>query len=62
MNYMKRFNEISGICEFFVHKHVLQIFEQIGKQYWNDFDDHLKGLSTLNIEKERNSFVFLRIV
>lgn len=53
MNYMKWFNEFSSICEFFVYKHVLQIFEQIRKQYWNDFDDHLKGLSTLNIGKRR---------
>jgi hypothetical protein len=51
MNYMKWFNEFSGIREFFVYKHVLQIFEQIRKQYWNDFDDHLKGLNTLNIEE-----------
>lgn len=53
MNYMKWFNEFSSIYEFFVYKHVRQIFEQIRKQYWNDFDDHLKGLSTLNIGKKK---------
>lgn len=53
MNYMKWFNDFSGSWEFFVYKHVQQIFEQIRKQYWNDFDDHLKGLSILNIGKKR---------